>query len=103
MNAAHAEIASVHEQPASIRPYIAVWITLLVLTGVTVTGARLNLGTVTIIVVLTIAAIKSVLVLLYFMHLRHEKRLLLKLLIPGTLVLLAIFIGLTYADVITRQ
>ena len=86
----------------TLKAYIAVWISLMVLTAVTVTSARLQLGAVTIAVVLTIAVVKSVLVLVYFMHLRYEKRWLVKLLIPGTLVLLAIFIGLTYSDVITR-
>jgi caa(3)-type oxidase subunit IV len=48
------------------------------------------------------AAVKSSLVFLYFMHLRWEKRLLIKLLIPIALAVLAIFIGLTYTDVLAR-
>lgn len=83
--------------------YYIVWGMLLLLTAVTVTGAKLHLGTLTIVVVLSIATVKAVLVLLYFMHLRHENRLIIKLLIPGTIILLAIFIGLTYTDVMTRQ
>ena len=52
--------------------------------------------------VLAIAARKSTLVLLYFMHLSTEKRLLLKLLVPIAICILAIFIGLTYTDILYR-
>ncbi|MGA2380080.1 MAG: cytochrome C oxidase subunit IV family protein [Spirochaetia bacterium] len=82
--------------------YFYVWIALLVLTAITVTTAGLNVGRVGIIVVLVIAATKSTMVLLWFMHLRSEKRLLLKLLVPIAIATLAIFIGLTYTDILTR-
>ena len=86
---------------SSVR-YFYVWIALLVLTAITVTTAELNVGRAGIIVVLAIAAGKSTLVLLWFMHLRSEKRLLLKLLVPIAIGTLAIFIGLTYTDILTR-
>ena len=82
--------------------YMWIWAALLVLTAITVTTAGLNVGRVGIIVVLAIAAGKSTLVLLYFMHLRWEKRLLLKILVPIAIAALAIFIGLTYTDVLNR-
>ena len=82
--------------------YFYVWIALLVLTAITVTTAELNVGRAGIIIVLAIAAGKSTLVLLWFMHLRSEKRLLLKLLVPIAIGTLAIFIGLTYTDILTR-
>jgi cytochrome c oxidase subunit 4 len=82
--------------------YIYIWVALLVLTAITVTTASLNFGRVGILVVLAIAAVKSTLVLLYFMHLSSEKRLLLKLLVPIAICTLAIFIGLTYTDVLYR-
>jgi len=82
--------------------YFYVWIALLVLTAITVTTAGLNVGRVGIIIVLVIAATKSTMVLLWFMHLRSEKRLLLKLLVPIAIATLAIFIGLTYTDILTR-
>jgi len=85
-----------------MKTYLAVWIILLIFTGLTVTTANMNLGKIAIIIVLAIAAIKSSLVLLYFMHVRYEKSLLIRLIIPGAIVLLAIFIGLTYSDVVTR-
>ena len=85
-----------------VRRYFAVWSALILLTALTVTMADLNIGRVGIIVVLVIAATKSTLVLLWFMHLRSEKRLLLKLLVPIAIGTLAIFIGLTYTDILTR-
>jgi len=80
--------------------YILVWVGLVVLTAITVTTASLNFGRVGILVVLAIAAIKSTLVLLYFMNLLFEKRLLLKILVPIAIGVLTIFIGLTYTDVL---
>lgn len=82
--------------------YILVWAALIALTAVTVLAAGANLGRAAIVVVLVIAAGKSTLVLLYFMHLREERRLLLKLVVPIAVATLAIFIGLTYTDVLHR-
>lgn len=82
--------------------YIFVWAGLVVLTAITVTSASLNFGKVGILIVLAIAAIKSTLVILYFMNLLFEKRLLLKILVPIAMCTLAIFIGLTYTDVFFR-
>jgi cytochrome c oxidase subunit 4 len=82
--------------------YLWVWGILLFLTALTVIAASLHLGRATVAASLGIAAAKSVLVVLYFMHLRWEKRLLLKLLLPITLATLAIFIGLTYSDILFR-
>ena len=82
--------------------YVGIWIALVALTALTVTTASLNVGRIGIIIVLAIAATKSTLVLLWFMHLSTEKRLLLKLLVPIAICVLAIFIGLTYSDVLNR-
>ncbi len=82
--------------------YILVWAALIALTAVTVAAAGANLGRAAIVVVLAVAAGKSTLVLLYFMHLREEPRLLLKLVVPIAVAALAIFIGLTYTDILHR-
>ena len=82
--------------------YVYIWIALLTLTAITVITADLNVGRIAIVVVLAIAATKSILVLLYFMHLRWERRLILKILVPIAIAALAIFIGLTYVDVLNR-
>ncbi len=54
--------------------FILVWLGLLTLTGVTVAVAGINFGALTIATALTIAAIKSYLVLSIFMHLRIEQK-----------------------------
>jgi cytochrome c oxidase subunit 4 len=84
------------------RTYVLVWAALMTLTAVTVAMAGMNLRKITIIVCLGIAAFKSLLVLLYFMHLRYENRMVIKLIIPIAIIVLAIFIGGTFSDVFTR-
>ncbi len=86
----------------TIRTYILVWAGLLALTAATVIAARLELGRLSIYTVIFIAAAKSTLVVLFFMHLLEEKRLLFKLLLPIALATLAIFIGLTFTDIAAR-
>ena len=88
--------------PAEKSPYVLVWAALMLLTGLTVAVASMRLAAFTIIVCLGIAAIKSLLVFFFFMHLLREKRLIIKLVIPIAFAALTIFIGLTYLDVITR-
>jgi cytochrome c oxidase subunit 4 len=82
--------------------YILVWIGLVMLTILTLTSASLDLGKVSIVVCLVIAAVKSTLVVLYFMNLLFEKRMILKMLVPIAIGVLAIFIGLTYTDLLFR-
>ena len=84
------------------RTYVWVWVGLLILTGLTVSMAGINLGRLSIAMVLAIAAIKSGLVLGYFMHLKYETGLLFKLMIPIVLAALTIFIGLTFTDIAFR-
>jgi cytochrome c oxidase subunit IV len=85
-----------------VRTYAVVWALLMLLTGITVTAAELDLGKIAIVICLAIASLKSILVLLYFMHLRHEERLVIKLAIPIALTALALFIGITFTDVMAR-
>ena len=90
------------EHHPGYRTYLLVYAALVILTVVTVTSAGMDIGRIAIVIVLAIAGTKSVLVLLYFMHLRYERRLLVKLLVPIVVVTLAIFIGLTYTDILFR-
>jgi cytochrome c oxidase subunit 4 len=82
--------------------YVLVWLGLVLLTGITVSIAGMNLGRLSILIVLLIAAVKSGLVLSYFMHLKYEAGLLFKLMIPIVLAVLTIFIGLTFTDIAFR-
>jgi cytochrome c oxidase subunit 4 len=89
--------------PIKPKTYVLVWVGLLILTGITVSLAGMDLGRLSIVVVLIIAAVKSALVLNFFMHLKYEKGLwLFKLMIPGILAILVLFIGITFFDVAFR-
>jgi len=85
-----------------VRTFAVVWALLMLLTGITVAAAELDIGKFAVLACLAIACAKSILVFLYFMHLRHEERLVIKLTIPIALAALAIFIGLTFTDVMVR-
>jgi cytochrome c oxidase subunit 4 len=58
-----------------LTPYYAVFAALLVLTGITVAVAYVDLGAANAIVAVGIAMLKASLVLIYFMHLRFSSRL----------------------------
>ncbi len=92
------------EEHAHIVPYstfLYIWVALLILTGVTVWVAQYNLGALNIWVALGIATLKSSLVVAVFMHMKYEN-LLFKLSLLSTLVILAIFIGFNFFDVLYR-
>jgi len=82
--------------------YVRVWVGLIILTGITVSVAGMQLGRWTIVLPLLIAGAKSGLVLNYFMHLKSEKELIFKLIIPGVLAVLVVFLSLTFSDVAFR-
>ena len=91
------------EQPHIIRyrTLIGAWLALLALTAQTVWVTRLNVGEYKILAALTIACLKSGVVIAVFMHMKYEGRLL-RWLLFVTLVTLAIFIGFTFFDVLYR-
>jgi cytochrome c oxidase subunit 4 len=78
-----------------------VWLILLALTGLTIWVSRLDLGAYRIWGALAIASLKSGLVIAFFMHMKYEGKLLRWLLFVALLTL-AIFIGLTFFDVLYR-
>jgi cytochrome c oxidase subunit 4 len=79
----------------------AVWVALLALTVVTVAITRIDLGGYKVLGALVVACVKSALVIAFFMHMKYEG-LLLRWLLFITLVTLAVFIGLTFFDVLYR-
>jgi cytochrome c oxidase subunit 4 len=89
------------EHVDSIKTYSAVWLTLLVLTAVTTAVAYVDLGPFSVVVALTIAVIKMLLVALFFMHVRHSTKLT-KLVVLGGMLWLGILLTFTMADVLTR-
>jgi cytochrome c oxidase subunit IV len=57
------------------RTYVTVWVILLALLALTTVLARVNLGFLNVPLALAIAASKTTLVILYFMHVRYSARL----------------------------
>ena len=90
-----------HHHIVSYRKLTAIWLVLLLLTALTVGITRVDLGGYKVLTALTIACVKSGLVIAVFMHMKYEGRLLRWLLFLA-LVTLAIFIGLTFFDVLYR-
>jgi cytochrome c oxidase subunit 4 len=81
--------------------YIMIWLALLILTGLTITVAGLNLRNFSIVMAIFIAAFKTTLVLNYFMHLKFEAPLFRRLVFM-TIFIIAILIGLTFTDISFR-
>jgi len=86
---------------ASPRIYFLVFASLLLLTLTTVVVAAVPLGAFHTPVALAIAGVKATLVVLFFMHALHSPRLTWAAIL-GSLFWLAIMIGLTMADYLTR-
>jgi cytochrome c oxidase subunit 4 len=89
------------EHIVSYRVLVLVWLALLVLTTATVLVTRLDLGLGKVWAALAIACLKSGLVIAFFMHMKYEARIF-RIILFVALVTLAIFIGLTFLDVLYR-
>ena len=74
---------------------------LLMLTGITVGVSFINLGPFNVWVALLIASIKGSLVLMFFMHLKYESRVLI-ISFLGTIFFLTIMISFIFWDVAFR-
>ncbi len=84
------------------KTYVLVWVILVILTGTTLSAAGMELGGWTVPIALAIAGIKSGLVLNYFMHLRSERLLIFRVIIPLVLAVFLVFILLTFSDLAFR-
>lgn len=89
------------KNPRPFSTYILIWLSLLMLTGVTITVAGLNLGTLSVLGAIVIAAVKSTLVVLYFMHIKYEDRVF-KMMLGLAIFTLVVILVLTFADVSYR-
>ncbi|NQU45134.1 cytochrome C oxidase subunit IV family protein [bacterium] len=78
---------------------ILVWVALLMFTGGTVWVASLHLGRWSTVVAVLIASCKGSLVLLYFMGLKYERPIF-RYMFLTTIIVLGVFIGGTYMDVL---
>jgi cytochrome c oxidase subunit 4 len=89
------------EHITPVKVYIAVGISLLILTGLTVTISFIDLGPYNITIALIIASIKALLVAFFFMHIFWDNKLYL-VIFSGALLFLTIFLTLTMFDTETR-
>ena len=85
----------------SALPYLLVWVALLILTFTTYLTGRMHLGTWALPLALVIAVTKSLLVILFFMHVRWSTRLTWVVVASGFFWLLIMF-SLTMSDYLTR-
>jgi len=88
-----------HHVPYKV--YFFVWAALLLLTGVTVGVSYVNMKNVVVLTAMLIASAKSMLVLLYFMHIRFEKPMF-SVMILAAMLTYGIFIALTFVDYVYR-
>lgn len=93
--------AAQSEHESSVRTYLLVFAALLILLAFTVGAAYLDLGIWSIVLAMTIATVKALLVILYFMHARYSTRLI--WLFAGLgFAWLGIMIVLTLSDYLSR-
>jgi cytochrome c oxidase subunit 4 len=82
--------------------YVLVWLALLALTAISYVASRMNLGTLDTFIALAIAATKTTLVLLFFMHLIEQR--FSNAMVPiVSFVFVLLLAALTAADVATRH
>jgi cytochrome c oxidase subunit IV len=89
------------EHVSSRRIYFLVFAALAVLTVLTWGVAQFDLGPLNDVVALVIAVTKATLVILFFMHVAHSSRLT-KLTVVASFFWLAILLGLTLSDYLSR-
>ncbi len=84
------------------KTYVRVWVALVILTGLTLSVAGMELGSWTVLIAVAIAGTKSGLVLNYFMHLKSERLAIFKVIIPLVMAVFLVFILLTFSDLAFR-
>jgi len=90
-----------HPHIVKYKTYVFVLIALLFMTFASVAITSINLGPYTVSAALLLASIKSLLVLLIFMHLRFEKKFY-AIMVGGVLLLFACVIFITFLDYLYR-
>ena len=104
MSHANTTAADAHAQEHHVLPdglFIWVWVGLLILTAITVGGSVYFPGKVGILIAMVVTPIKAALILMFFMHLKYEKKGFVVMFLVA-LGILSIFIGLTFFDYLFR-
>jgi cytochrome c oxidase subunit 4 len=86
-----------HPHGSGYGQLLLIWFGLLALTGLTVAFAGIDLGRWIILTALTIASIKTLLVLNVFMHLKFEEKVF-RVFVGVAVLTLTIFLVLTFFD-----
>lgn len=84
-----------------VKTYLAVFISLLILTGLTTAVAYVDMGRFNLVAALAIAVAKMLLVVLFFMHVKYSPPFI-KLVVVAALLWLGIMITLILSDELTR-
>jgi cytochrome c oxidase subunit 4 len=93
----HVDDGAVHAHVSSVAFYVAVFIGLLMLTGLTVGQSYVDLGRLNIVLVIAIATMKASLVVTFFMHLRWDNKFN-ALIFLSTLFFIGVFFAYTMHD-----
>lgn len=88
-----------HAVPKSV--YYVIFISLMVLTALTVFVAFQDLGALNDVVALTIAATKATLVVLFFMHVKYSNKLVWAF-VASSILFLIFLLAFTMSDFVTR-
>jgi cytochrome c oxidase subunit 4 len=85
----------------SVKAYATVFLTLIALTILTTAISRIDLGEYNFVVAITIAVIKALLVILFFMHVKQSSSLT-KLFVGAGFFWMAILISFVLSDYLSR-
>lgn len=83
------------------RVFLQVWVALLVLTALTVGASVYYPGKVGILVAMVVTPVKAALILMYFMHLKYERKVFVIMFLTA-MAIFAVFLGLTFFDYLFR-
>jgi cytochrome c oxidase subunit 4 len=70
----HADDGAVHAHISSVKFYVGIFVTLVMLTVLTVGVSYIHLGKMNLAVAIIIASIKASLVVMFFMHLKYDNK-----------------------------
>lgn len=81
----------------SFKTYLIILVSLICLTFLSVFITKIDLGNISIIVALSIAAVKSLLVFAVFMHLYYDKKMY-SLMVAGVILVMTLVLIITFLD-----
>ena len=88
-------------QVVSVRFYVLIFLVLIALTGTTIAVSRIDLGEFNFVVAITIAVVKAVLVVLFFMHVKQSSSMT-KLFVCAGFFWMAILFVFVLSDYLSR-